>query len=118
MILLGRVARISGVDQGSFRGDRVGIFVVKPDTARTEVAELHRLTSRDGNAYAPHAVAAAYQLVGTRHPVVEGADRRNRSVVNIVGEHELNAGAGAVGLDMQCHGHLLDSQGDWSRGRD
>ena len=90
-----------GVDQRALWCDRVGILVVEPDAARTEVAELDRLTGRHRHADAPRTVAAAYQLVGTWHPVVEGPDCRNRSVVDVVRQDELDAGAGAVGLDMQ-----------------
>jgi MFS transporter, DHA3 family, multidrug efflux protein len=107
-----------GVDQGAFRRDGVGVLVVEPDTAGSEVAELDRLACRHCDAYAPRTVAAAYQLVGSRHPVVEGPDCRNRSVVDVIWQDELDSSAGSVGFDIQGHESIsVMSRVGWSSGR-
>src|SRR5919112_5300804 len=86
-------------EAGAFRGDGVGIIVVEPDAALAEVAELDALPLRHVDGHAAGAIAAADQLVGAGRPVVEGADGRYRSVEDVVGQHELNLGAGAVRND-------------------
>src|SRR5918998_484481 len=90
-------------DAGALRGDGVGVLVVEPDAALAEVAELDALSLRDGDGHAAGAVAAADQLVGAGRPVVERADGRDRAVEDVVGQHELDLGAGAVRGDAQGH---------------
>jgi hypothetical protein len=82
----------------------VSVLVVEPDPTLGEVAELDPLALGHGHGDATGAVAAAEELVHAGLPVVEGADRGDRAIVDVVGHDELDLGVGAVGGDAQGHG--------------
>src|SRR6478736_2070900 len=96
-------------DQCLLALEQMGVLVVEPGAARSQVAEPDLFARRYLHAHAAGAVAPADEFVHAGRPVVERADHRHRTVVDVVGQDELNAGRPAARLNFDAHLGALSS---------